>query len=406
MSNRTALLRLDGEHSDARQDLEILRAGIVELAPVISRRAAEIEAERRVPNDLLERLRSIGVFRLLAPRSHGGMELDLPTGLEIIQALGRIDGSVGWIAMIGNGVHLVAPLLPHETYQKVYRDGPDARIAVSIQPAGTAEQTEAGWRVSGRWPFASGCVHADWMAGLCVMKKEGRPLMDPADERRPLMRCVFMPARDWEIEDTWHAAGLEGTASHHIVLRDKLAPEEHFSEPINGKPCLPGPLYQTVAEVLPLFHDAFSLGVAEGAVDDVVQMAATGRQQFRAAVPMRESEIFQAELGRAVADLRAAKAFGQAQVAYYWRRALAGTIRDQALVVEAGQASAWIAKTCADIGGACFVLGGGSAVYDTSPLQRRLRDLHVAAQHAAVHRRNYIEAGKLLLAPSQPYGER
>src|SRR5690348_845470 len=134
-----------------------LLADICELGPVIAARAAEIEAGRRVPLDLVDRLRSIGVFRMFVPQSHGGLELDLPTALEIIEALAKIDGSVGWTAMIGCGGSLFAPSLPPETYERIYRNGPDVILAGSAQPAGTAEAIAEGWRVNGRWPFASGC---------------------------------------------------------------------------------------------------------------------------------------------------------------------------------------------------------------------------------------------------------
>src|SRR5882672_11895845 len=112
---------------------------IRELAPEITSRAAEIETARRIPLDLVEALRSIGVFRMFVPRSHGGLELALPTGLEIIRALGRIEGSVGWTVMIGSGGSIFAPSLPWETYEHIYENGPDVIFAGSLQPVGTAE---------------------------------------------------------------------------------------------------------------------------------------------------------------------------------------------------------------------------------------------------------------------------
>ncbi len=195
-----------------------LLADIRGLAPDIATRAAEIEAGRRIPLDLVEALRSSGVFRMFAPQSHGGLELDLPSGLEIIAALGRIDGSVGWSAMIGSAGGVFAPSLPRQTYERVYRNGPDLIFAGSVQPAGTAEATSGGLRVNGRWPFASGCQHADWIAGFCVMTEGGKPLL--GEGGRPLVRGVFLPAGDWQIEDTWSAMGLKGTGSHHITLKN------------------------------------------------------------------------------------------------------------------------------------------------------------------------------------------
>jgi alkylation response protein AidB-like acyl-CoA dehydrogenase len=369
------------------------------LAPALGARAAEMEAARHIPHDVIDVLKSIGVFRLFVPKCHGGLELDLPSGLAIVRALARIDGSLGWTAMIANGAGLATALLPRDVHDRVYRHGPDTVIAGSIQPVGTAERTDCGWRVSGRWPFASGCLHADWMAGFCFLNEDGKRLTG-ADGKTPLLRGFFMPASDWQIEDTWHVVGLRATASNHIAMKDKFVPAEHFVDLEKGTPCHAGPLYQTVLEVLPLFHEAFAVGLARGALDEVIEFAGSGYQQQRTTAPMRASEIFQAELGRIAADLRAAEAFQQAAAAGHWRCAQAGTAKGVAMLAEAGQAAAWINSTSVRIVDACFALAGGSAVYETSPLQRRLRDAHAAAQHAAVHPRHYIGAGRLLLDAS------
>jgi alkylation response protein AidB-like acyl-CoA dehydrogenase len=383
---------------------EICKAGIAErvlidirqLAPALAARAAEMEANRRIPDDVVDVLKAIGAFRLFVPQSHGGLELDLPSGLRIVTALARVDGSVGWTVMIGSGGPLLAALLPRDTYDRVYRDGADAVIAAVTQPTGTAEPARDGWRVSGRWPFASGCLHADWMGGICVMTEDGKPLAGP-DGKAPLLRGFLMPARDWQIEDTWHVAGLKATGSHHIACRDKIVPKANFFDLANGTTCLTGPLYQGVRQVLPLFHAAFALGLAQGALDELLALAGSGRRQLHAATSLRESEIFQHELGRLGADLRAAEAFQRSQTARHWQRALAGTLKDEGLLQEATQAGIWIVNTCLRVVDGCFALAGGAVVYETSPLQRRLRDMHTAAQHAMIQQRHYGAAGRRLL---------
>ena len=384
--------------SPTRATVDQMLADIRELAPHITARIAEMEAARRIPLDLVETLRSIGVFRIFAPRSHGGLELDFPTGMEIVGALARIDGAVGWTAMIGCVSAIFLPWLPRTTYDQIFRNGPDVITAGSAMPAGTAEAAAGGWRVNGRWPFASGCQHADFMIGFCIMTEGGKPLPGPAGAGGPpLVRGVMLPARDWQIEDTWHVAGLKGTGSHHILLRDKLIPAANFLDLANGVPCLPGPLYQTVPHFLPLAHAAFSVSMAEGALAELVELANTGRQQLRAPTPMRQSEVFQAELGRIEAEVRAVRAFFEAQAASHWRHAVAGTLKDEGLLIQGTQAAIWLATTCVHVADSCFALGGASALYETSPLQRRMRDLHAAAQHAAVQQRHYLGAGKLLL---------
>jgi len=236
---------------------ETLLAGIRELASEITSRAAEFEAGRRIPQDLIDRLRSIGMFRIFVPRSHGGMELPLPAGLEVITALARLDGSVGWTSMIACGSSLFATLLPRGTYDRIYQDGPDVAICGSAQPAGTAEPVAGGFRINGRWPFASGCMHADWIGAVCKVVKDGKPVVDA--HGKPMTRGFMIPASDWTIEDSWYATGLKGTGSHHITIRDTLVPETNMLDIENGTACVPGPLYQGFQYFLPLLHGASRL---------------------------------------------------------------------------------------------------------------------------------------------------
>jgi indole-3-acetate monooxygenase len=374
---------------------------IEDVSSGIVARTAQIEAQRRLPADLVQTLRSIGVFRMYVPRSHGGLELDMASAMEVVTALSRIDSSVGWLAGVGSTAPLFATRLPRHVYDEMYSRGPDVIVAGAVQPTGTLEETAEGWRVNGRWAFASGCLHADWMFGVGVVTSNGQPASSVSGTHGaggpPLMRGLILPAGAWRIEDTWNVAGLEGTGSHHISLTNALVPEDHLIDHGSGASCVAGPLYQSVAHLLAPMGSAMMLGMAEGALDAIVALANTGRQQFRVAATMRESEIFQHELGRIDAELRAARALHDAQTRVLWQRALEGTLRDDVLYAQATQAAVWIANACVRVADACFALGGGAAIYDSSPLQRRLRDLHVAAQHAAVHPRHYVTAGKVLL---------
>src|SRR5499427_10085742 len=153
----------------------LLRA-IQELRSVIAERALEIETSRRIPADIVEMLKRAGIFRMFVPRSYGGLELDLPEGLEILVELAKIDSSVGWNAMTSSNGSLFAPFLPRQTYETIYQNGPDVIFGGASQPVGTAEEARAGGRlVSGRWPFSSGCQYADWITGLCVSTSNGKP---------------------------------------------------------------------------------------------------------------------------------------------------------------------------------------------------------------------------------------
>jgi indole-3-acetate monooxygenase len=368
------------------------------LAPILAARAAEAEEARRIPADIIQMLKSVGVFRMTAPQIFGGLEFDFPTVARILQKLVKIDGSTGWIATVTNATALLLPLLPRETYEETYRNGPDRLCAGGGQPTGTAVAEAGGLRVNGRWPFASGCEDADWIASICVLTQDGKPAPGPA-EGVPAMRVVCLPARHWHIEDTWRAPGLRATGSHHIVLKDVFVPSENVFDMASARPCLPGPLYNAPPmQIATLLHGPIALGMAEGAIDDLVAIAQSGRKQQYAAVSMRDSEIFHYELGRAQAEFRAAQVMCDAQIASHWRHAVAGTLSGDALHAEATQSMIWVTETCLRVIQSCFALAGGAAVSNTSPLQRRLRDTQTAAQHQGVHARHYARAGKLLLS--------
>jgi alkylation response protein AidB-like acyl-CoA dehydrogenase len=200
--------------------VERMLAAVAELAPAIASRAVEIEVERRISLDLVEVLRSVGVFPHVRASELWGLELDLPKGLEIIGALSKIDGSVGWTAMIGSTSATFAPLLPRGTHEQIYRNGPDVIIAGSTQSLGTAEAMDLGWKVNGRWPFASGCQHSDWLVGLCIITEGGRHLPGPAAEGGPpLIRAVFL----------WRTIGRSRTLGMSQAFRVREAITSRFT---------------------------------------------------------------------------------------------------------------------------------------------------------------------------------
>jgi len=372
-------------------------AGVKALAPEIRERAAEAEQARRMPPDLIDKLKAAGVFRALTPKSHGGLEIDFPSILEVIAEAARADGSAGWAVMIGSATALLLAKLPRQTFDEAYAAGPDIiQAGLAGAPAGRAERVEGGYRVTGRWPFSSGCQHADWIIGACVITEGGEPAPGPTPGA-PLTRVAALPAAEWTIEDTWHVAGLKGTGSHHTRLDDHFVPDAQMFDLFTGPPCVPGPLYAALGAWTPLMHAAFAVGVARGALDDLVAHANTGRRQLFARAGMTQSPIFQYELGQLDADLAAAEALLAATAQANWARALKGEAGRPAAANESFRAGVWITQTCLKIAGGAFNLAGGSALYDASPLQRRMRDLNAGAQHAVVQRQNYQGVGAVRL---------
>src|SRR5271156_1093700 len=157
------------------REAKTLLDSIRDLAPSISARAAEIDDARRLPLDLLAQLKDAGCFRMFMPQSRGGLDLYFPASREVIETLAAANGSVGWVVMIGCETPMLLALLSRDHFDRLYAGGPDVIIAGGFAPRGTAELMQDGYRVSGRWGFASGCQHGQMLFGNCVVTENGQP---------------------------------------------------------------------------------------------------------------------------------------------------------------------------------------------------------------------------------------
>jgi indole-3-acetate monooxygenase len=376
--------------------LEQVLSRISALAPVIAQHAQDMEQGRRLPAELVSALRSARIYGLLRPRRYGGLELDAPSAFQAIAALAKLDGSVGWNAMIGQIGGLMPFMGSASLCEEIFQDGKDHIIAGSAQPIGTAERVPGGWRVAGSWPFASGCQSATWIGGTCVMMERGSPISNP-DGPGPMTRSFLVPAEHWEIRDTWHTLGLKGTGSHHVVLTELVVPDESFFEFPFGVSFAPEPIFRKYPEIVVLSHGAVAVGIAEGAITDLVAVAGAGVKQLFMTTPLVETERFKEGLARLDVDLKAARALLETEVARVWKNPERAPGKDLSRIAEQLQAAVWINAACLRVVEGCYELAGSRAVYESSSLQRRLRDLRVAAQHMAVHPRHYVMAGGAVL---------
>ena len=358
------------------------------LAPTISARAAETEASRRVPTDLLEELIRAGCFRLLVPASHGGIEADVPSALRIFETLGRSDASVAWIVMIGGASWIDLTGLPRATFDALYANGPDVIVAGAIAPTGVISPPgDGGYHVTGRWGFISGCEHATWLFFDCV---EG--FTDGA----PDLRIALLSPDQVAIEDTWTAFGLSGTGSHHVGVDDVAVPAERTFSLQHAEPCVDA----TVAHISPpsLYSTcltALALGIAEGALDDIVALSES-KVPLLAGAPLATNPTFQFDLANADAELRAARSLTYESAELMWATAEAGlelTLQQRARL-RAG--AVWVTDRAVSVVETAYRAGGGTAIYAECPLQRRLRDIHALTQHFLVRRDTLVTAGAVL----------
>lgn len=353
------------------------------LRPAIAARAGEIESSRRIPQDLLAELRAAGCFRLLLPASHGGAEGELASALRMFESLASADASVGWTVMIGSGSWIDLAGLPRATFDAMFEGG-DVILAGAFSPSGSIEPDNGGFRVTGRWGFASGCEHATWLYGNCV---EG--FADGA----PMLRAAVFAPDEVTIEDTWHVSGLRGTGSHHFRADAVTVDADRTFVPLSGEPCIDTPIVRVPAPSLfALAIASTALGVAAGALADIVAMA-SGKVPLLAPAPLATHPLFHYELATATTELGAARALLRETVGRTWEVAVNGTpltLRDRA---DIRAAAAWAVDRAESIVDVAYRSGGGSSLYDDCPLQRRMRDVHAITQHFLVKRDTMTAAG-------------
>src|SRR4051794_16061459 len=348
------------------------------LAVTAAELAPEGERARRLAPGLADQIAQAGLFRLCVPASLGGLEAHPATLVRAVEALARGDGAAGWCVAIAATSGLVGGYLPPDGAREIY--GSAASVAGGVfAPKGRALAQDGGFRVSGRWPFASGCTHCDWLMGGCVVLDGETPRLLP--NGMPDVRLLLAPAGDFTIHDTWHVSGLRATGSHDIELGDTFIPAEHGASVFSDRPREDGALYAfPLFGLLAVAIAAVSLGIARGALDDLTELAG-GKVPTGGRRTLAERATVQADVARSEAALRGARALLLEAVDDAWDGAAGDGEVDARRRGALRLASTHAAQVGAEVAATAYRLGGGSAIYDSSPLQRRFRGGHVAAQH-------------------------
>jgi alkylation response protein AidB-like acyl-CoA dehydrogenase len=210
---------------------------------------------------------------------------------------------------------------------------------------------------------------------------QARPgAMPGAPEARAMM---FAPSKA-RIIDTWSVNGLRGTGSHDIAVESLLVPEDDSFDIFLGRSCIEGPSMAEPVLHAALHIGAVAVGIAQRALNEIVALANTNKRRLYASSSLAESPLFQYRVGHAEASLRAARNLLRKETESVWSSAIAGTPVSLEARAPLMGAITWAAHTCASVVDICYKSGGGSSPYDTSPLQRCMRDIQTLTQHAAV----------------------
>ncbi|WP_421996563.1 acyl-CoA dehydrogenase family protein [Reyranella sp.] len=350
------------------------------LRPVVEATAAEIEEGRRLPPALLDRLHEARLFRLLLPRSAGGIETDPITFFHVIETIARGDASTAWCLSQAGGCAMSAAYLDLPVAQAIFGDDPRAVLAWGPGPRVRAVECEGGYRVTGVWAFASGGRHATWLGAHCpIFQADGTPRRDA--QGRPVERTMLVPASAVEWTDIWNVVGLRGTASDQFALTDHFVPAGHSMTREFELECRePGPLYRMSAMTCyELGFSGVALGIARASLDTFIDVARNKVPRGKSS-PIRDNAVVQTNLAQVEVGIRSARAFLLQSVAEIWKKVSAGdklSIEQRITIRMASTNAIHRAREAVDF---AYNAAGATAIFENHPLERRFRDIHTVTQ--------------------------
>ncbi len=363
------------------------------IGKIISPLSNAIEESRRLPHEVVRALTEGGLFKLVVSRELGGGGASALTLLTVIEEIARADGSAGWCTMIGAVSGLMSAFLEEGVAREIYSPA-DAITCGVAAPMGRATPVDGGFRVTGRWAFASGCEHSAWrMVGTIVAQDPPERLPSGA----PDVRCVLLRAEDTKVIDTWTTHGLRGTGSHDLGVTDAFVPASRTFSLLSTPMRRTGPIHRLpFLGVLAAGVAAVSLGIARAAIDEFLELARS-KTPLGSKRGIAHRELIQMAVAQAEAKVRSARALLHERI----EAAEAETDLGEALSLHARALLRIAACNAATESAAAvdlvYTAAGGTSIYATSPLQRCFRDVHVTTQHAMVSSTMATLAGRVLL---------
>lgn len=366
-------------------DEHAFRAGIKALLPAIAARAADTERNRRVPDESIAELRQAGLFKLTQPLEYGGYEQDFDLLNELIMEISAACASTGWVCGVFTCHQWMLATCEPQAQQDIWGSDPEALLCGSYAPAATAQVVEGGYRLTGRWSFASGCDNAQWAFCAAIMPQgEGKP---------PRAGFLLVPKSDYRIDDDWHVIGLAGTGSKTLVLDDVFVPAHRvlfFDEATAGR--TPGarhyrrnPIY-----TIPMLPNVSScivspaIGAAQGALEHYVAMV--GSRTTRGAVAggaskMAEFPTIQIRVAEAAASVDAAREILLRDLRRRAATARSGRLATVEERIESRRGQAFAVKLSLAAIEALNSSTGGRGLNVDNPIQRAWRDVNAVGRH-------------------------
>ncbi len=374
-------------------DAQAIKANAREIAEEIRDRDLSLEFDklRKLPEDIVQKLRKGGLFRMNMPRSWGGPEMNPMDQVEVIETLSWGDASVGWCSFIWCDSGIYSGYLDDAVARDLY---PELDMAQSgwVYPGGLGEKVEGGYKLTGRWIFGSGSNHCDRLAAGFAVSENGVP--SPGLNGQPEWRVAIARPDQYTLHDTWYTMGLKGTGSTDYEAIDLFIPEEHTFA-FSDEPKRPGSIWKQPNHFLRKMSGV-PLGVARDAIDRAKGVLGDKTDRLTGQA-YKDSPIIQQTIALAEGKLGAARAYVMESLTNQWLKLEADeplTELERAAVMISRQQAF---QTGREITRMMFDLVGGEAVYARSRFERLVRDMETACQHIVAQEKTLQTPGALLL---------
>jgi alkylation response protein AidB-like acyl-CoA dehydrogenase len=379
---------------DTSQTATDIYARAEALHPTLRARAADAEAARMVPAESVADFREAGLIRMTQPERFGGQAMGWDVLCGVSQRLTRADGAQGWVqAIMADHAQMLGtfPLLAQED---VWGKNPEAVMSASFDPKGIATPVEGGYSFSGRFGFASGIDHADWL--IC-----GGFIVD--GDKRDGPYFFLLRRSEATIIDDWHTIGLEGTGSKSFSVEDVFVPdyallrgEDARTGNGPGAAVNPGGVYRLPRGFLtPALFASMTVGMAQGLLDQWLAYTATRMSRGTKVADNPTSHVI---VGECAAEIDAAEALNRDTITAAMKVLEAGGTLSDAELLRAKRNSAWACRTALEAGTRLFNTAGGTAIFKGGAVEREYRNLLASASHHIVNWEvNALDSGATML---------
>ena len=368
------------------------------LQPMLREAGDEIERRRELPEAIVDALIGHGIFKMLLPKSIGGAELDPLTYTAVLEALAAADGSTAWSLGQNSGCSMAAPYLAPEIAREVF--GPPRGVLAwgpDLPGAGRGVAVEGGYRVTGQWGFATGSRHATWLGcHIPIFEPDGTARLNP--NGRPFVRTMLFRKSEARIIDNWYVLGLRGTGSDSYALADHFVPQRYtLGRDNEAERREPGPLYQfTSGMIYAMSFAHVSLGIARGTYDAFIEIA-RDKVPRGAKGTLRENNVVQSQLAQSEARLRSARAYLRGTIAEMWDEARRAGRIGLEHHPHLRLAATWAIHQARDVVATLYHAAGASAIFESNPLERRMRDIHAGTQQGQGRPIHFETVGQIFM---------